>query len=405
MKTLLFFVCLFSATLAQPDIPRGTILASEYVITRSVATINQIIGSFYPPEQALPALYPVDEYRLTFHSEDEAGAPLAIIAQLFVPRVAQPVEFPVLVVGAGTTGLADDCAPSREQPEVHSLGNYRAFVLGFAAQGWIVILPDYAGYNDPDRVQAYYVAELAARVMTDAARAAYDAFAASHVDVRNAAMPLNRLFLGGYSQGGQAVFAAKDRWADAAPDLPLAGIVAWAPIVDMANHTLYMPPFAPYRMVVWSAYYGSDQVPLAELFADRWLPTLEADALQLCVNEAVIYFSADPETLFRPKFLQALRSGTLDRDFPALHRLLELNSPGNVPSHVPALIVQGTDDNRIPMPVHDGFLRRTCAAGNRVTTLVYEDATHAATRRISYRDVLNWMQSVINGETPPNNCP
>ncbi|HEX2908518.1 MAG TPA: lipase family protein [Phototrophicaceae bacterium] len=405
-KLLLLFFLIVPNVQAQ-DTSRGDILNSEFVTTHTIEQIDAANAEFYPVEQRLPALFAADEYRVTLRSTDETEQSLEIVAQVFVPRPAALTEFPVLVVGAGTSGLADPCAPSLEQPEVQDLGHYRDFLLSIASQGYVVLMPDYAGFNDPDRLQAYYVAEMAARALLDTGRAAYRLFApgADWLPADTTAAPLPKLFFGGYSQGGQAVFAVRDRWATAAPDVPVAGFITWAPVTNMASHTLHMPPFAPYRMVAWADYYGEEQVPLKRIFVDRWLPTLKSDAARFCVMEALTYYSAEPEALFRPPFLDALRGGTLDQSFPELARLLDLNSPGFVPDSLPALVIQGTKDARIPMATLDDFVSRVCAVGNPLTVQVYEGATHAATRRVSYRDTLAWMQAVVEGERARNDCP
>ena len=46
--------------------------------------------------------------------------------------------------------------------------------------------------------------------------------------------------------------------------------------------------------------------------------------------------------------------------YPSLAALLhELNSPGFVTNDLPALIVQGTEDATIPLPVHEAFVSAT----------------------------------------------
>jgi pimeloyl-ACP methyl ester carboxylesterase len=404
---LLLALAVFGPARAQtPDDLRGAVIESEFVATHSAADINRMIASFYPAEQVLPARFAADEYRVRFGSLYQKDQPIEILAQVFIPRAEQPAEFPVFVMGAGSTGLADKCAPSQERPAVQSWGNYKTFLLTIATQGYIVIMPDYAGFNDPDRIQPYYVAEMAGRVLLDAGRAVYDLFApeAGYAQPENAA-PLDAVFVAGYSQGGQSVFAAKDLWAAYAPELPLAGIIGYAPVTNMQSHMLTLPQLTPYRLYAWVDYYGADKVPLEEIFTDYWLPTLEDDVLNLCVMDAVGRFSANPAEMYRPAFLEALQNGTVGALFPELNELLELNNPGFVQNDIPALIVQGTEDRTLPMAVHERFVERYCAAGNRLTELVHAGVNHFNARQVSYHEVLDWMQQIVGGQTPPQDCP
>jgi pimeloyl-ACP methyl ester carboxylesterase len=392
--------------LFAPGDDPGTVLESEFVATYPAANIAGVIEQFYPPEQVRPARYSVDEYRVRLVSSNAEGEPIEIVAQLYVPSIEAETPLPVFVMGAGSTGLDDRCAPSNERPEVQNWGSYRAFLLTMATQGYITILPDYAGFNDPDTIQPYYVAEMAGRVLLDAGRAVYSFFAedAEWVTVETGVTPSDTVLLVGYSQGGQSVFAAKDLWETYAPDLPVEGVVAYASVTNMQNHMLTLPMAAPFRLYAYRDYYGEDRVNLDEVFTDHWLPTLEDDVLRMCLMDGVSYYSANPQEMYRPEFYEALVNATLDEDYPELYKLFELNNPGFVPNDIPALIVQATGDFSLPMDVHERFVERYCAAGNHLTELINERVNHLRARQESYGEVLDWMQTIVDGETPPDVC-
>ncbi len=378
----------------------GDILESEFVTTHSVETIQRIVENFYPPEHLLDAQYTVDEYTVRLESTGKDGEPIEILAQLYIPQTEGPL--PVYVFGAGSSGLVDKCAPSQEDPAVQNWGSYRAFMLSIATQGYIAILPDYAGFNDPDSIQPYYVAEMAGRVLLDAGKAVYELYDSGQIEA--GATPDDRVFIAGYSQGGQSIFAAKDLWEDYAPDLPVAGVIGYAPVTNQQSHMQTLPQLATYRMYAWADYYGEDKVNLDEIFADYWLPTLEDDVLSMCVFEAVGHFSARADEMYRPGFLAALQNNTMAEDYPALHELFEINNPGTVYNEIPALIVQGADDWSLPMDAHNLFKSRYCEAGNSLTELINTEISHLVARQMSYRDVFEWMEGIINGETLRNDC-
>lgn len=408
MKAFWVIVCLllpFSLVAAQGSgevAPAdGTVLSVEFVASHSASEINDLIKQFYEEDQQISAQFGVDEYRLSYATTYGEDTPITIVSQFFVPQVTEATAFPVFVNGAGSSGIADQCAPTLEQPAVQNWGSYKLYMLSMAAQGYISMLPDYAGFNDPDRLQPYYVAEMAGRVMLDGARAALNW--SGETDGLATAEPA--VLLAGYSQGGQTVFASKDMWETYAPELPLKGIIGFAPVTNMASHMITLPQLAPYRMVAYEEYYGTDQVDPSRVFLDMWLPTLYDDVTSKCVFDAAGYYSASPAEMYRPEILEGLQNGTLEEVYPSLAALLELNSPGFVTNDLPALIVQGTEDATIPLPVHEAFVERYCAAGNYLNTLMYPGANHFHLREMSYRAVLDWMAEVVAGNVPPNECP
>ena len=408
---ILFWLLLVSLAvsgfaLADTDPAPGDVLDSEFMTAHSIAAIRPIVTNFYPEDQAMAPRYAVDEYQVRLTSLNRDGEPIEILAQLYIPRTEDATELPVYVMGAGSSGLVDACAPSREQPAVQNWGSYRAFLLSIATQGYITIMPDYAGFNDPDSIQPYYVAEMAGKVMLDAGRAVYDLYA-SGTDWQaepTGVTPAELVFMAGYSQGGQSIFAAKDMWQDYAPELPLAGVIGYAPVVNMQYHMLRLPQLAPYRIYAWADYYGDDLVNIEDVFADFWLRTLEEDVLRLCVIDAAGYFSSSPAELYRPEFLEALQNETLAEDYPTLYELFEANNPGFVQNDVPALIIQGTLDNTLPMWVHEAFVEPYCEIGNHLTEFIAQDVTHFTVRQVSYRFVMDWMQTITAGEVPRNDC-
>ncbi|NJL95497.1 MAG: hypothetical protein HC915_18110, partial [Anaerolineae bacterium] len=222
-----------------PTVP-GAVLSSDYVNLVSVNNLNAITRRFYDRE--VPAAqFPVEEYRLTFTSQAANGHPETVVAQLFVPRPEDPAELPIYVLGAGTTGLSEQCAASQERPAVQSWGNYRAYLLTHAAQGFITIMPDYQGMNHPERIQPYYVAEMQGRVALDAARAVQDFFEQRLYRAENPVRPQPAVFIGGYSQGGTTIFGARDIQPDYAPDVPLAGLIGYGAVRDQISHMITPP--------------------------------------------------------------------------------------------------------------------------------------------------------------------
>jgi acetyl esterase/lipase len=358
------------------------------------------MARLYPAGTALPARYAVERHLIRYVSTDESGAPLEIVAQLFVPRSDAPAPWPVLVYGAGTTGLGDQCAPSREQPTVRTWGDYQAHMLSYATQGYVAVIPDYAGFNDDSRLQAYFVSDLEARVLLDAARAVFAFFAGGPAPVS----PQGPVFFAGYSQGGHAAFAARDVVARYAPNVPMTGVIGHGASTDVEALLRDSPYFAPFVLYGYADYYGAQAVDVSRLFLPRWLTTLPADATTKCIDAMPGYYGNVAQQLYQPAFREALYAGRLGEAFPGLQEALTRNNAGLVPSTVPALVLQGSTDPIVTARTQGAFVARLCAAGGRVVYRNYPGVHHFQTRQVGFKDTLSWMQALQAGNPPPSNC-
>lgn len=146
---------------------------------------------------ATPALDPpggAHVLRIAYRTTRRGDVPAVATARVILPdrTVASPA--PLAVVAHGTVGLADGCAPSRAPLSADVLA------LPWAARGWPVIAPDYAGLGS-DGVQGYGDGDDTARSVLDAARAL------------RALLPEGTLsasiVLAGHSQGGGAVLSSQ----------------------------------------------------------------------------------------------------------------------------------------------------------------------------------------------------
>ena len=382
-----------------PD-PRGAVLERRLLGTVSQDQITRTTARLYPAGTALPPRHPVDRYLIRFLSSDEGDAPLEIVAQLFLPRAEGAAALPVFVYGAGTTGLGDHCAPSREQPAVRNWGDYEAHMLSYATQGYIAVLPDYAGFNDERRLQRYFVADLEGRVLLDAARAVYRFFEGQPLPVT----PEAAVFFGGYSQGGHAAFAVRDTAPRYAPDVPIKGAIGHGATTDVTALLRDSPYFAPYLLYAYADFYGRDRVDPARLLHPRWLPTLAADVTTRCIDAMPGYYGNDPRQLYHPTFFDALYGNRLGEAFPALKEVLDPNSTGLAPSRVPVLVLQGTADPIVPPRTQQAFVEKLCAAGGRVTYLTYPNVHHFHTRQVGFKDTLAWMETILAGGAPRSVC-
>ena len=399
LLTLGFFCVLAAQTsLAQPATP-GSLVEVTALGVVEPDEIRRLAAPLFAPAAVPPLELAVETYGLRYLTTGLDGAPTEVFAQLFVPVYATPEARPLYVFGSGTTGIADKCAPSREAEYPHPLGHYRAYMLAYASRGFVGIFPNYLGFDDPERTQAYFNALAEGRVMLDAVRAAYAFFE----QYPATASLSGAVFTAGYSQGGHAAFAAADLRPTYAPELPLTGIIGYGATTNVARLLREGPYYAPYIVQSYSTTYGEAFDPAAVLNA-RWLPTLQNDVGTRCVDEVQTYYPFDSKLVYAPEFAAALYGDTLTASFPNVARILEENRTGLSGHKLPALIVQGEDDVIVRNPTQTLFVSELCAAQSSVLYLSFPAVRHRYTRQIGFEPSLAWMESLARGEAAPSVC-
>jgi dienelactone hydrolase len=371
----------------QEKPPGGTIVEIEY-LWRSRPNGN----------------YPVDMYRLRFQTLDENDQIAETQADLFIPYVETETTFPILVHAPGTTGIGDGCAPLNEQILERNWGSYRVHSLAYAAQGYVVIFPNGLGFDDPDRTHPYFIAELQAHVLLDAARAVYNlADDLSVGDTR--ARPAKAVFFMGYSSGGHAAFAAKDWVGTYAPELSVKGIIGHGPTTNVETLLREDPVFSPYIIYAYRDFYGDEVIDVADVLDSQWVPAFDTDVTRKCVDDIFVHYSRSARAMYTPEFREILYGGKLDTAFPLFAEKLSANDTGVLNGRkTSVLILQGTGDTVVTPDSQRAFRDRLCEQGNLVTYLEYSAVPHAEIRRTSFGDTLWWMQRIAQGEILKGDC-
>ena len=286
-----------------PAVTTGTVVQemTEKRETLSIGEIDNLLVSFLPAHTR-PSQYPVDTYRIWFRTRNEDDVLIQVQADVRFPRVEVDVEeFPVFVYGPGTTGIATKCAPLDEQARGCNWGDYRSHLLSYATQGYITIIANWQGFDDPDRTHPYFVAELEGRVMLDAARAVYDFFEHPPSD-DILARPSPAIFLGGYSQGGHGAFSADMMAADYAPELDIKGIIGHATAPDVEGLMYDSPRYTPYIVYAYRDFYGEQIISFQDVLLPNWISTFEQDVTSLCIDDALTIMPIRQSKCLRQSF-------------------------------------------------------------------------------------------------------
>jgi dienelactone hydrolase len=160
-----------------------------------------------------------------YRSVGTDGKPIAVSGVVSLPKTKAPKRgWPVISYDHGTTGIADQCAPSRDAVDnpAHLYNSYIYPLLNrWLKAGYVVVRTDYQGLGTPG-VHQYLVGVAEGRSTLDIARAS------KVLDFLRGRIS-NRLAIAGHSQGGHAALWGAALAPKYTPELKLRGTVAFAP--------------------------------------------------------------------------------------------------------------------------------------------------------------------------------
>jgi pimeloyl-ACP methyl ester carboxylesterase len=349
--------------------PPGTVIRSERIVDQ--------IG--------LPPL--AVAYRVLYHSVSPTGADVAVSGTVVIPGQPSPAGgYPIATWAHATDGLADQCAPSIAGAQTVP---YLAQLLD---AGLIVAATDYQGLGTQG-IPAYLVGQSEGEAVLDAARAARNLVDGAASD---------SVIIFGHSQGGQAALFAGQISNTYAPDLFVVGVVAAAPVSNVAEFAPTDPggnpdPLSTYAVMAfysWSLTYGD--LPLDTIFTP-WAVSSAATLEQVCSDQVATTFAHVPtDQIFVPTW----------KDSAAIQTHLAQNQPGTAHTSAPILVVQGTDDAIIPYATTTTLVnQRLCQAQHDVVQYeAFKGANHGTVVEVAQSAVLQWIADRFNGQPAPNNC-
>ena len=331
---------------------------------------------------------PMRGARVTYRSSDADGTPTVVTGAVFVPVGVPPAQgWPVVGFGHPTTGIDEQCAPSRSD----SLRGMMRFVGGLVDRGYAVAVTDYAGLG-PAGVHRYTDHRTAGYNVIDSVRALRHTF--TEVSDRWAAV--------GASQGGAAAWSADERARDYAPELNLVGAVAIVPAADMSG----LVDKATARTLSPQQHY-----PLASIVEAlaRLHPDLNRDDYRR--GAAATYWSVftacrgDVEAQ-RPQAEAAVAPGDLAPATPAaaarLRGYLQAWAVPQKPLTAPLFVVYAGRDASIDAQWTRDAIARACTTGGDVQWQLQPEADH---NTVGYDAGLAWLADRFAGRPAGDDCP
>jgi pimeloyl-ACP methyl ester carboxylesterase len=335
--------------------------------------------------------------RIMYRSVGPHQEPIAVTGFVLVPRGDAPRGgWPVTAWGHGTAGVGPICAPSRHanlypQSDYHA---YEDMIARLLRDGYAVVGTDYSGLGFPGKLNNYPQTDLESRSMIDSVLAA-----------RQVSPQVGRQwFAVGHSQGAAAVLRVGEDEARWAPGLRFMGAVSLAPpshFKEVMDVMAAARPPVDAGLAALDSYVavGAHLYSPGIRYTDVLAPELAAQiplAKQLCDDELGIYLDN----------VQLQRIGNPDwARNPTLRQFIENIEPAKGRSAGPILLLQGDQDQTIPVATTTKLNGELCDLGDVVDYRIYPGAGHDSLLTAAYKDMTAWMRDRLQGRPAPSTCP
>ena len=330
-------------------------------------------------------------WQMLYHSTDLVGHDIVVSALMLVPHGSEPAGgWPLVAWAHGTTGLADQCAPSIAADLGHDHSAVRE-VRALLARSWAVVASDYPGLGTPG-LHTYLIGRADARAVIDSVTAAH--------------LLLGRRLSGswitvGHSEGGQTALFVAQAADQRAPRWQFLGTVALAPastldlLIPFAEAT-HDPVEQAYMIYALDGLSTVDaRLHLEQLLTPQARPLL-AGTTTGCIDDIV-------HDLTRRHLDHLLRANN-----PMSARLAKelgrYDNPDQIRADEPVLIAQGNADRDVPAVATDGLASRLCRLGDHLQYRHYPGLDHNNLIAGSLNDVTAWITARFAHHTPPTTC-
>ncbi|MGG5172292.1 lipase family protein [Pseudarthrobacter sp. J1738] len=291
--------------------------------------------------------------RIMYRSTGSHGEATAVTGTVLVPTAAWLGKGPRPLVSyaAGTQGLNDSCAPSRQMAVG---GEYEGtFIAGLLTRGYSVVVTDYQGLGT-DGMHNYMSRASQGHAVLDAARAAKRLGSAN-------ILPTAPVAIAGYSQGGGASASAAELAPEYAPEINLKGAYAGAVPAELSAVAKNLDggaygAFLGYALIGLSADYGVNfnnylnQAGKDRMAAIATQCTIAAVANNAFMNTATMTVSG-----------QKVSSLVGQAEFSSI--ITEQTIGNRRVPRVPVLLSHSVLDDVIPYKVGVDLAKRWCAQG------------------------------------------
>jgi pimeloyl-ACP methyl ester carboxylesterase len=291
---------------------------------------------------AFTARYGVQMYAIRYRTVDVSGAPTIATGAVFLPTEASGAV-PLMSYSHGTATLKSDVPSNPQSGEGLTVGAL------FATTGAVVAMADYLGMGGNPGVHPYVHAASEASAGIDALRAARTLVAQKHVGLSS------KLFVFGYSQGGQAAMAlVKEIEEHAASEFAITAAAPMSGPYDMygtaktflasSSPNVSASIYTVYAMGAYNAVYhfadGLDQ--LLKPPYDQLAGTLASSGMAF--DQVAAAVAAVPRDMVQPAVLDAV----LNHPESAISTALRDNDLYDWRPATPMRLYYGSADTDVP---------------------------------------------------------
>ncbi len=425
-----------------------TLLASSLVMLTAPAQAAEgdttsrgvTIPAFYNPPTSLPAKngtlvraepmkvaltlptpsgkLPGKATRVMFKSTDATNKPVAVTGAYLEPekKWTGKGKRPLVVLGAGTQGQGDQCAPSigLEHPigidlknENMSAGYEILAAYRLLDKGVAVMVSDYVGLGATDRAHTYMTRLDQAHALNDAARAALSLPGTS-------ISKDSKIGFYGYSQGGGASGAAAELQPTYAPELNLAGAYVGAPPADLVKTIDGIDGSALAVALAWTIngmiQYNPELGYKIDVYMNQKGKDFLADSVDRCVGDGLIKY-AFTKTSSLTKDGSSLAQ--ILKKEPQMKATVDAQRIGKLKPKVPVRVATGTVDDSVPHGQARQLAVDWCKAKANVTyvPVVLPNlgdklvlTNHFLPLIVDQGPAIDWLTDRLNGKSASSNC-
>ncbi len=409
------------AAATDPVVSRGVTIPAFYTPPAELPAGNGVLVRHEPLRLglSLPGLdgrtLPGTATRLMYTSTDSAGQPVAVTGVYVEPSAAWKGAGPrpLVVVGSGTMGQGDQCAPSLalQNPltlngETVSFGYETLAVYRLLATGAAVVVTDYVGLGATDRLHTYVNRVDEGHAMLDAARVARSVPGAS-------VTAASRVGMYGYSQGGGASASAAELQSTYAPDVPLAGTYSGAPPADLTAVMKGIDGSALAGALGWSINGFAQAEPALRRVVEANVNATGRAALKdistTCVGDAILGYGFTKSTKWTTSGKSLAEVIAAE---PAAQAALDKQRIGTMRPTGPVRLATGVQDDIVPHEQARRLAVDWCKKGGDVTYKAVHLpnlgdkilTNHLAPLLTDQGDAVEWLTDRLAGEPTRSNC-
>ncbi|KAL1890044.1 hypothetical protein Sste5346_008479 [Sporothrix stenoceras] len=321
---------------------------------------------------------------LLYTQEGIHGDTVATSGYMVVPDGDAPEGgWPVVTWAHGTTGIADQCAPTINDPS-YDKDARDTLLAGWVSKGFAVVCTDYEGLGTPGD-HPYLIGPSEGKAVLDIVRAArqYDTRIGS------------RVVISGHSQGGHAALWAASIAPDYTPELDVLSTIAFAPANSLETEV-------PLLSAVGNTTSLSGTVAL--IVRGLSIANASLDVVDILTKDAAALY---PQTLTECSIdLDSNSSfggvGANDLIAPGA-KLTDVTTQlkDNDPTYLtgisqPVLVLQGSSDTTVFPFTTAAMVKNLVAGGVDITEQIFTGATHLSIIDVGASNATDYLVSVFS---------